>query len=83
MTRIILPAASPLIFAGLRKDLSIAIILMVISEMFVSSNGIGFAIVQFQRRFALPKIWFCIIVLGILGVILSAIFCVNERKRLS
>ena len=40
---------------ALRQALSIAIILMVISEMFAASNGLGFTIVQFQRSFADPR----------------------------
>jgi hypothetical protein len=42
---------------GLRQALSVGIILMVISEMFAASNGIGFTVVQFQRTFAIPEMW--------------------------
>ena len=66
-----LPGAGPQIFAGLRQALSIAIILMVISEMFASPEGLGFAIVQFQRGFAIPEMWSGTILLGLLGVALS------------
>jgi ABC-type nitrate/sulfonate/bicarbonate transport system permease component len=69
--------------AGLRQGLSVAIILMVISELFASSNGIGFAIVQFQRSFALPEMWSGIIVLGLLGVLLATLFGLVERRLLS
>lgn len=78
-----LPGASPQIMTGMRQGLSIAIILMVISELFASSNGLGFAIVQFQRSFAIPEMWSGIIVLGLLGVLLSALFGVAERRLLS
>jgi ABC-type nitrate/sulfonate/bicarbonate transport system permease component len=70
----ILPGASPQIFTGLRQSLSIGIILMVISEMFAASDGIGFALVQYQRSFAIPEMWSAIIVLGIIGIVLSLIF---------
>lgn len=40
----------PQVMAGVRQCLSIGLILMVISEMFASSSGLGFAIVQFQPR---------------------------------
>jgi ABC-type nitrate/sulfonate/bicarbonate transport system permease component len=66
-----LPAASPQIITGMRTGLSIGIILMVISEMFASSNGVGFAIIQFQRTFAIPEMWSGILLLGIIGVLLS------------
>jgi ABC-type nitrate/sulfonate/bicarbonate transport system permease component len=80
---LVLRSASPQIMAGLRQALSIAIILMVISEMFASSSGLGFTIVQFQRSFAVPEMWTGIVLLGLLGFGLSALFGVVERLVLS
>jgi ABC-type nitrate/sulfonate/bicarbonate transport system permease component len=82
ISRVVLPAASPQIAAGLRQALSIAIILMVISEMFAASNGLGFTIVQFQRSFAIPEMWSGIILLGLLGFVLSLLFRFAERRAL-
>ncbi|MEV4349391.1 ABC transporter permease [Actinoplanes sp. NPDC049596] len=79
---VILPSASPQIAAGLRQALSIAIILMVISEMFAASNGLGFTIVQFQRSFAIPEMWSGIILLGLLGFALSLLFRLAEGRAL-
>ncbi len=79
---VVLPAASPQIFAGLRQALSIGIILMVISEMFAASNGLGFTIVQFQRSFAIPDMWTGILLLGLLGFALSVLFQWAERRAL-
>ncbi|AZP21560.1 ABC transporter permease subunit [Streptomyces aquilus] len=79
---VVLRSASPQIFAGLRQALSIGIILMVISEMFAASNGIGFTVVQFQRSFAIPDMWTGILVLGLLGFLLSVVFQVVERRVL-
>lgn len=78
-----LRATSPQIFAGARQALSIAIILMVISELFVSTNGLGYAVVQFQRTFQLVNMWTGIILLGIIGVILSLIFRFIETRSLA
>jgi len=83
ITRVILPSAGPQIAAGLRQALSIAIILMVISEMFAASNGLGFTIVQFQRSFAIPEMWSGIILLGLLGFGLSELFRLAERRALA
>ena len=83
IARVILPSASPQICAGLRQALSIAIILMVISEMFAASNGLGFTIVQFQRSFAIPEMWSGIILLGLLGFALSELFRLAERYALA
>lgn len=78
----VLPSATPTIMAGVRQCLSIGLILMVISEMFASSSGLGFTIVQFQRSFAVPEMWSGIVVLGLIGVIMSFIFQWVERRVL-
>ncbi|MEV8039445.1 ABC transporter permease [Arthrobacter sp. NPDC080082] len=79
---LVLPSASPQILAGVRQSLSLGLILMVISEMFASSSGLGFTIVQFQRSFAIPEMWSGIVVLGLLGVTMSFIFQWAERNIL-
>lgn len=73
-----LPAAAPQIITGVRTGLSIAIILMVISEMFASRNGMGFMIIQFQRTFSIPEMWSGILLLGLIGVLLSLLMRVVE-----
>ncbi|MBZ3905121.1 MULTISPECIES: ABC transporter permease [Streptomyces] len=82
LRNVVLRSASPQIFAGLRQALSIGIILMVISEMTASSNGLGYTIVQFQRGFAIPDMWTGILVLGLLGFLLSVVFRLVERRVL-
>ena len=79
---LVLRSASPQIMTGLRQALSVGIILMVISEMFAASEGIGFTVVQFERTFAIPEMWTGIIVLGLLGVGLSVAFRATERRVL-
>jgi ABC-type nitrate/sulfonate/bicarbonate transport system permease component len=83
LRRLVLPSAGPQIVTGMRQALSIAIILMVISEMFAASNGLGFTIVQFQRSFAIPEMWSGIILLGLLGFLLSELFRLAERRVLA
>jgi ABC-type nitrate/sulfonate/bicarbonate transport system permease component len=78
----ILPAASPQIFTGARQGLSIAIILMVISEMFAASSGLGFTVVQFQRGFQIPEMWSGVLLLGLLGVVLAMLFRLIEHRVL-
>ena len=80
--RVVLPAASPQIVAGMRISLSLAIILMVISEMVSSTNGVGFFIIQAQSNFAIPEMWSGIILLGIFGYGLNAAFSLFESRIL-
>jgi ABC-type nitrate/sulfonate/bicarbonate transport system permease component len=83
LRRVVLPAAAPQIFAGMRTSLSLALILMVISEMVASSNGIGYFVLQSQRSFAIPEMWSGIILLGLLGYAFNAVFLLVERRALA
>jgi ABC-type nitrate/sulfonate/bicarbonate transport system permease component len=83
LLRIILPSASPKIFAGLRVSLSIAVILMVISELVATVNGVGFELVQAQRSFRSLDVWATIVLLGVIGYTLNAILGLVEARVLS
>jgi ABC-type nitrate/sulfonate/bicarbonate transport system permease component len=83
LRHLVLRSASPQIAAGMRQALSIGIILMVISEMFAASNGLGFTIVQFQRTFAIAQMWSGILLLGLLGFALSVLFRFVELRALA
>jgi ABC-type nitrate/sulfonate/bicarbonate transport system permease component len=78
-----LRAASPQIFAGMRTALPLAIILMVISEMVASTDGLGYFVLQAQRTFALADMWSGILLLGILGYLLNLVFTLIERRVLA
>lgn len=79
---LVLRGASPQIVTGARQALSIGIILMVISEMFAASSGIGFTVIQFKDGFRIPQMWSGVILLGLLGVLLSLVFRLVEHRVL-
>ncbi|MGW5558105.1 ABC transporter permease [Micromonospora sp. NPDC003944] len=79
---LVLPAASPRIMAGVRQALSVALILMVISEMFASSSGLGYRIAYFQRNYLIAEMWSGILLLGLVGVLLAVAFGLVERRVL-
>jgi ABC-type nitrate/sulfonate/bicarbonate transport system permease component len=83
LTRLIIPAALPKIFAGLRLSLSLALILMVFSELIGSSNGIGYEMNVAQSSFDLPAMWSGIVLLGILGYLLNIALLMVERRVLA
>jgi ABC-type nitrate/sulfonate/bicarbonate transport system permease component len=83
LRHLVLRAASPQIMTGARQALSIAIILMVISELFAATSGLGYTVVQFQRSFAIPEMWSGVLLLGLLGVLLSGAFRLVERRVLA
>ncbi|GAA2399080.1 ABC transporter permease [Nonomuraea africana] len=80
--RIVLPAAAPKIFAGLRLSVALALIMMVISELYASSEGIGHRMREAEGSFDIPAMWAGIVLLGVLGVVLNGVFLAVERRAL-
>ena len=80
--RTALPAALPQIMTGLRIGLAISLVVMVISEMFGSSDGLGYLILQSQRLYALVPMYAGVLLLGLLGVLLTAAFSRVERRSI-
>jgi ABC-type nitrate/sulfonate/bicarbonate transport system permease component len=78
----VLRSASPQIVTGARQALSIGIILMVISELKAASQGLGFTVREFQTGFQIPEMWSGVLLLGIIGVLLSLLFRLVERRVL-
>ena len=78
LRHLVLRAASPQILTGARQALSIAIILMVISELFAAENGLGFTVMQFSRGFQIPEMWSGVFLLGLIGVALAAVYRLVE-----
>ena len=83
LVRVILPSASPMIAAGMRTGLSISLILIVVSEMIGSTDGLGYYILQAQRTFAIPEMYGGIVFLAILGYTLNMGFLQVEQRVLA
>jgi ABC-type nitrate/sulfonate/bicarbonate transport system permease component len=83
LRQIVLPASLPQIFAGLRTALGIALIVMVLSEMYGASSGLGYFILTAQRRFEVPETYGGVLVLGIIGWLFSVLFARVERRALA
>jgi ABC-type nitrate/sulfonate/bicarbonate transport system permease component len=82
ITRVVLPAALPKIFAGLRVSLPIAVILMVISEMVGVTNGIGYQLTYAKSRYEIPTLWAWIVGLGVIGYGLNLTLVAVQRRAL-
>lgn len=83
LTHIVLPGASPKIFAGIRTSMSYALIMMIISELQRSENGLGYMLVQAQRNFDFSTFFAVLIMLVIIGVIFNLVFKTIERRVLA
>lgn len=82
IARLIIPSALPKIFAGMRVALAISVILMVVSELVASTNGIGHQISEAQTLFKLRDMWAGILLLAILGLTLNGLFSLLEGRVL-
>lgn len=82
LTMVVLPAALPKIFAGLRLSLAIAVILMVVSEMVGTTSGIGYQLDHARAQFDFTTMWAWIVLLGIIGYGLNLAFLIVERWAL-
>jgi ABC-type nitrate/sulfonate/bicarbonate transport system permease component len=82
LLRVVLPAVLPRIFAGMRTSLSIAILLLVTSEMIASTNGIGYFVFQAQQQYSVTDMWAGVLLLGLLGFAFNHLFGVVERRAL-
>jgi sulfonate transport system permease protein len=81
--RVVLPSAAPGILAGARVSLSIAVVLVVVSELAGADRGIGYVLLSSQRRFAMTDMWAAMVLFGILGYALNVVFRIFERKVIS
>jgi ABC-type nitrate/sulfonate/bicarbonate transport system permease component len=82
IARVILPACSPQIMTGLRVSLPITLILVVISEMVGSTDGIGYFILDSQRRFRITQMYAGMLSLAIVGYALNQLFDLFQRRFL-
>jgi ABC-type nitrate/sulfonate/bicarbonate transport system permease component len=83
LLRVIVPSATPMIAAGMRTGLSIAFIMIVVSEMIGSTDGLGYYILSAQRTFAIPEMYGGIALLAILGYLLNTGFVWAEHRVLA
>jgi ABC-type nitrate/sulfonate/bicarbonate transport system permease component len=81
--RIVLPAASPQISAGMRTSLSLAVIMMVLAEYFSSTSGVGYVLLISKNTFEMGPMWAAILLIGLLGYLLNVLFLLVERRLLA
>ena len=80
--RVVIPAAMPQIMAGARVSLGIALILMVIAELYATTAGLGHQIVIAQTSFRYLDMWSAFMVIGVVGITLNALFSLVEARVL-
>jgi ABC-type nitrate/sulfonate/bicarbonate transport system permease component len=81
--RLVLPAAAPQIAAGMRTSVSLAVIMMVLSEYFSSTSGVGYVLLISKNTFQFTPMWAAIVLIGVLGYLLNVLFLIVERRLLA
>jgi NitT/TauT family transport system permease protein len=79
-TRIVLFGALPMIFAGLRIAVAVAFLVLVAAEFVSTKVGIGFMIWNSWELLQVDSMFVGIVVIGLVGLITSALLQEIERK---
>ncbi|MGC5780017.1 ABC transporter permease [Methylobacterium sp. NFXW15] len=69
--RVILPAASPFVLAGMRIGIGTAFIVVIVAEMIAVSDGLGYRILEAREYMWSDKIIGGMLTIGILGLIID------------
>jgi NitT/TauT family transport system permease protein len=71
----------PQTFVGLRNGVSLALVIIVVAEMFIGSqDGLGHRVFEAQQLFNMPDMYAAIFAAGALGYGLNLLFLLIERR---
>lgn len=79
-TKVVLPAASPSIFTGIRLAGTYCITALVAAEMIGAHSGLGFLTLNSQEVFQIPTMYAGILLLALLGLALNYVLALIERR---
>lgn len=81
MKDVILMESLPQTFVGLRNGVSLALVVVVVAEMFIGSvDGLGNRVFTAQQMFEMPEMYATIFASGALGYGLNLLFLLVERS---
>ncbi len=79
--KVVLMDALPQIFAGMRTGLSLAVVVVVVTEMFVGTTwGVGHRIFDSQLTYKVSEMYASIIIAGLIGYFLNKGFVAIEHR---
>ena len=78
--RVVLPAAVPSIFVGLRLSATTALLLLIASEMIGANKGVGFQVMNAQYNFQIPLMFAAIALLACMGLLSNYALIVLQRR---
>jgi NitT/TauT family transport system permease protein len=71
--RVVLPAAAPHIFTGIRVGVGVAFIVVIVAEMIAVNDGLGYRILEAREFFWSDKIIAGMVTIGLLGLFLDTL----------
>lgn len=81
LTRVLIPSVLPGVVAGWRITLSLSLIIIVVTEMFIGTrSGLGMRIYDFHLMFRSAEMYATILVVGIMGYVLNKGIELAERR---
>ncbi len=80
-TKVIFPEALPQIFSGFRVAISLSLIIVIVTEMFIGTDaGLGKRIIDSQLVYQTADMYAAILITGVMGFILNKIMMLVENK---
>ena len=83
MLSIDLPAALPQIVAGIRISLALSVLLAVVSEMILSSDGLGTYLIRAQQGFEIADVLASLLVIALTALAINAAMLAIEHRLLA
>jgi NitT/TauT family transport system permease protein/taurine transport system permease protein len=80
ITRVIIPASIPTVLTGLRLGGALTIIGVVVSEMLISSAGIGYLVTRYRTILDSPHVFGAIVVILLLSIAFDTFARAIERR---
>ncbi|GAB1695101.1 ABC transporter permease [Krasilnikovia sp. M28-CT-15] len=78
--KVILPAAVPTIFTGIRLAGAYSILILIAAEMVGAKAGLGYLINYAQYNFAVPDMYAGIITISAIGLVVNQLLVLTERR---
>lgn len=79
-TKLSLPSSLPLIFAGVKTSLTLALVGAIVGEFVGAEKGLGYLLDVYSYQLEVPRVWAITVVLALMGVILFLFIEWADRK---
>ena len=78
---IIFPEALPQIFSGMRIAVSLSLVIVIVTEMFIGTNfGLGVRIINAQLIYKIPEMYSVIFLTGLFGFLMNKTLVSVEKN---